>query len=201
MNDLLLQNFGVCTDEVHPDLETALGVAREMGMRHVELLEFWGKPVTAMDDTEIDRARELLDRFEMGVSAIGSLFLKLVPLEHIPHGKVAGDPAFQKDLELLRASILVAKRFEAPLVRTYAFRREAMVGAGNPSPRPKDGGNVPSELLERIVEGLRIAASEVSNSDVRSVSCAVIPATGSSTSINLGSAINNIPISNHCFCP
>ncbi len=160
MKDRLLLNFGVCTDEIHPDLVTALGVARELGMRSVELFEFWGRPVVAMDDSEIDRAHDLLERFELSASAIGSVFLKLVLLGDVPRGKVAEDPAFREDLRLLRASIRIAKRVGAPAVRTYSFRREGMVGFGNPSLRLPQGGAIPDEILEKIVEGLRIAGDE-----------------------------------------
>lgn len=163
MNDRLLESFGACTDEVHPDLETALLAIKEMGMRRVELLEFWGKPVVAMDDGELDRARGLLDEHGLRVSAIGSLFLKLVLLGEVPVGGVGRDPAFLKDLEILRASIRVARRVGAPIVRTYAFRREGMVGLGNPSPRLPRGGDLPDEMLEKVAEGLRIAAQEAAD--------------------------------------
>ena len=121
MKDRLLHNFGACTDEIHPDLQTALGVAKDLGMRSVELYEFWGKPVVNLDEGEIDRTLDLLERFEMSVSAIGSLFLKLVLLGNVHRGKVADDSAFQDDLEVLRASIRIAKRVGAPVVRTYSF--------------------------------------------------------------------------------
>ena len=160
MEDRLLHNFGACTDEIHSDLETALGVAKELGMRSVELYEFWGKPVVEMDDGEIDQARDLLERFELSVSAIGSLFLKLVLLGDVPKGGVADESAFREDLEVLRASIGIAKRVGAPVVRSYSFRREGMVGFGNPSPRLAQGGEIPDEILEKIVEGLRIAGDE-----------------------------------------
>lgn len=163
-SDPLLERFGVCTDEVHPDLETALQAIREMGLRWVELLAFWGKPIVEMNDDEIERARALLDRYEMRVSAIGSLFLKLVQLGEVPRGQVAAHPAFQKDLETLRASIRIAQRLGAPIVRTYAFRRDTMIGMGNPSPRLPRGGEIPDEILEKVAEGLRIAAREAAES-------------------------------------
>lgn len=162
-SDPLLDRFGVCTDEVHPDLETALRATRAMGMHRVELLAFWGKPIVELDDREIDRARGLIERYEMQVSAIGSLFLKLVELGVVARGAVGNDAAFRKDLEMLRASIRVAKRLGAPIVRTYAFRRDEMVGLGNPSPRLPCGGEIPDEMLEKVVEGLRIAAGEAAD--------------------------------------
>src|SRR5579884_2955747 len=164
--DTLLDQFGVCTDEVHPDLETALKAAREMGMHWVELLAFWGKPIVEMDDSEIDRARSLLERYEVHVSAIGSLFLKLVQLGEVPRDGVADDAAFRKDLKTLRSSIRIAKKLGAPIVRTYSFRRDTMIGMGNPSPRLPRGGEVPDEMLEKVAEGLRIAAQEAADGGV-----------------------------------
>ncbi|HEX5414497.1 MAG TPA: sugar phosphate isomerase/epimerase family protein [Chloroflexota bacterium] len=165
-SDPLLDRFGVCTDEVHPDLETALQATRAMGIHRIELLAFWDKPVVELDDEEIDRARGLIEHYEMQVSAIGSLFLKLVELGGVSRGAVEKDAAFRKDLEMLRASIRVAKRLGAPIVRTYAFRRDEMIGLGNPSPRLPRGGEIPDEMLEKVVEGLRIAAREAADAGV-----------------------------------
>ena len=156
--DSLLDHFGACSDEVHPDLETALRAIRDMGMRRVELLAFWGKPIVEMADAEIERAGNLLQEYGMEVSAIGSLFLKGVQLGKVPTGGVAADPAFVKDLDVLKASIRAARRLGAPIVRTFAFRRDTMVGLGNPSPRPARGGEIPDEMLDKVAEGLRVAA-------------------------------------------
>lgn len=158
MSDRLLANVGVCTDEVHPDLETALRAAQAMGMRQVELLAFLGKPIVRMSDDELARARDLIQRHEMTVSAIASGFLKTVLLGDVARGQVARDPAFTAELDVLRAQIRAAHLLGAPIVRTYAFRRDDMVGLGNPSPRLARGGPLPDEMLDKIAEGLRIAA-------------------------------------------
>ena len=46
-----------------------------------------------------------------------------------------------------------------------------------------------------------LPASESSSSAVRSVSCGVMPATGSSMSSSSGCCISSMPISSHCFWP
>jgi sugar phosphate isomerase/epimerase len=158
VTDQLLTNCGVCTDEVSRDLEEALRAARSWGMRHVEILEFFGKPPTEATDADLDRIGGLLRDNGLSVSAIGSLFLKLVQLGHVRRGEVGRDPAFVQDLALLRAEIRAARALGAPIVRTYAFRRDDMVGLGNPSPRLPQGGPLPDEMLEKVAEGLRIAA-------------------------------------------
>jgi sugar phosphate isomerase/epimerase len=156
--DQLLARCGVCTDEVSRDLEEALSSARTWGMREVEILEFFGKPVTEASGADLDRIRGLLEENGLSVSAIGSLFLKLVQLGQVRRGEVGRDPAFVEDLAVLRAEIRAAKALGAPIVRTYAFRRDDMVGLGNPSPRLPRGGPLPDEVLEKVAEGLRIAA-------------------------------------------
>ena len=44
-----------------------------------------------------------------------------------------------------------------------------------------------------------LPARLVSSSAVRSISCSVMPATGSSTSSRRGFCISSMPISSHCF--
>ena len=163
MKDNLLLNLGVCTNEVHPDLETALRFARDEGIHNVELLEFWGKPVTEMSGDEIERAREMLERFGMHVRVVLSESLYGVVLGHVERGKVGKDAAFKKDLELLQAGIRVAKRLGAPVVGAFAFRRDTMVRRGNPSPRLHNGGELPEEMLTKVVEGLRIASQRAAD--------------------------------------
>jgi len=156
MIDPLLTRFGVCTDEVHPDLATALDAAHAMGMREVELLAFWGKPLVEMTPAEWDRARGLIEERGMAVSAIASGFLKTVLLGEVERAEES--PHFQSELDVLRAQIKAAAVFGAPIVRTYAFRRDDMVGLGNPSPRLAKGGPLPDEVLAKVAGGLRIAA-------------------------------------------
>jgi sugar phosphate isomerase/epimerase len=158
VTDTLLSNFGVCTDEVSRDLETALTSARSWGMRNVEIQDFWGKSPLEATAADLDRAKGLLRDNGMTVSAIGSQFLKPVELGKVKRGEVGKDAHFVKDLEILRAEIRAAKVLGAPIVRTYGFRRDDMVGLGNPSPRLSKGGPLPDEMLEKIAEGLRIAA-------------------------------------------
>ena len=158
MTDRLLERCGVCTDEVSRELEEALSSARSWGMGEVEIQEFWGRPPTEASEADLDRARGLLGEHGLTVSAIGSQFLKPVMLGRVRPGQVGRDRAFVEDLAVLRAEIRVARALGAPIVRTYAFRRDDMVGLGNPSPRLPRGGPLPDEMLEKVAEGLRIAA-------------------------------------------
>lgn len=159
MVDSLRARLGVCTDEVSASLEEALDSATAWGLREVEIQEFWGRSPIDVTEADLARARDCLDARGLTVSAIGSQFLKLVMLGHVPLGGVGRDPAFLADLAMLRAQIRAARVLGAPIVRAYAFRRDEMIGLGNPSPRLSRGGPLPDAILEKIVEGLRISAT------------------------------------------
>jgi L-ribulose-5-phosphate 3-epimerase len=146
----MLDQFGVISDEMHDDLATALAEIRALGCRYVEIQMFDGKTVAEVSEAELDRARDLVDEHGLVVSAIGSQFIKPTYAHD--------DAAFERELELLRASIRVARKLDAPIVRSYSFRRDDMVGLGNPSPRLPKGGDVPAERLEQIATKMRRAA-------------------------------------------
>jgi sugar phosphate isomerase/epimerase len=146
----MLDQFGVISDEMHDELATALPEIRALGCRCVEIQLFDGKTVAEVSDAELDRAENLLAEHGLTVVAIGSQFIKPTYADD--------DAAFERELELLRAEIRVAQRLGAPIVRSYSFRRDDMVGLGNPSPRPPKGGDVPAHRLEQIASKMRRAA-------------------------------------------
>lgn len=156
----LLSRFGVCSDEISEDLETALRLIRELGLGWVELYHVWNKPLTELTGAEVDQVRRLLDRYAVRVSSVGSLLLKPTLLGHVPAGRVADDADFRAELGRLRASIANARAFGTTIVRTFSFRRDGMVGLGNPSPRLPRGGEIPEAVLEKIAEGMAILCQE-----------------------------------------
>jgi L-ribulose-5-phosphate 3-epimerase len=150
--------LGVCTDEVHPELEVALSFAREHGLVHVELLQFGGRAVVEMGEADWRRAGERIAAAGLRVSAVGSLCLKGMLLGQVRPGQVGAEPAFRREMQTLEASIRAAAVLGAPIVRCYGFRREGMVDAGNGSPRLPRGGEIPEEMLAKVAEGLGQAA-------------------------------------------
>jgi sugar phosphate isomerase/epimerase len=155
----MLDRFAIVADEVHADLETALDAVQSMGVRLVELQDFFGKTVADVTGAELARVRGMLETRGMRAVAIGSQLFKPVLLGDVRGGEVTRDPHYRADLALLEGEIRVAKALGAPVVRSYGFRRDGMVGLGNPSPRPPLGGPLPDDVLEQIAEGMRPAAS------------------------------------------
>jgi len=148
--------FGVVSDEIDQDLEVVIRVARDLGMSTIELGGIWLKSATQLSPGEVDRVEELVERAGMRVNMVLTPCLKSILLADIPVGQVTQAPAFQAHMEELRQGIAVAKRLGAA-VRIFSFCREGMVGLGNPSPRLPRGGDIPSDALAKIAEGLSIA--------------------------------------------
>ena len=158
--------FGAVTDELDDDLDRALAIARDLGIGAVELNQLWGRGVVELPETEIARAERILGAAGTNIVAIDSPCFKPCVLDHLRAGRVGEDPEVARHLALLDRALELARRFSAPFVRLFSFRRSGIVGLGNPSPRPPDGGPIPEEMLDRIAEGLREAARRAEEAGV-----------------------------------
>lgn len=98
------------TDEISPDLETQCVVATELGLRFVELRSAWDTNVLDLDDAQRDRVVQLLRRYDLRVSSIGS-----------PIGKISVDEDFDAHLERMRHAARVAQQLDAPYIRVFSF--------------------------------------------------------------------------------
>ena len=149
-------SFGVVSNEIDQDLAVVLRVAEDLGMRTIELGSVWMKPPTQLSPQEVDRAEALVAESGIRVNMILSACLKSVRVAGIPVGGVAQDADFQAHMEELRRALALARRFDTA-VRIFSFRREGLVGGGNPSPREPQGGTIAEETLAKVVEGLTVA--------------------------------------------
>ncbi len=68
----------VITDEITQDLGRALEIAsKDFGMDWVELRGLWNKNIMALDAKEIEEARQLLEKYHLRVTDIGSPLFKV----------------------------------------------------------------------------------------------------------------------------
>lgn len=156
--------LGVITDEISQDFETALRVARDMGMRHVELGTLWDKQVSDLTEDELRAARALLDQYDLRVHVICGLLFRPFSLADVELAAMEEHPRFQEHLRLLERCIHVARTLDAPYIRTFGFTRDQ--GGTNPSPRFPDGGGITDETLAKIAKGIRIACNRVDKDDL-----------------------------------
>lgn len=159
--------LGVITDEIDADLERALGVARELGLSEVELNGIWGHNIVQLSGGELDRVEILLQRAGVQVCAVGTMAFKAVEVDLALRPEQ--HPGFAEHLEMVERGCDLARRFGAPYVRIFSFRKSGMEGLGNPSPRLRRGGPIPEEVLGWIAGALRRAAEAAEQAGVELV--------------------------------
>src|ERR1051326_4982655 len=124
-------HLAVITDEITQDFERALQIAtQDFGMSWVEVRGLWNKNLLKLDDTELAKAKELLDKYQVRVTDIASPLFKVdwpgAPLsKHAegPRDQFGADFAFKQQDQILEKSMEVAKRFGTDRVRCFDFWR------------------------------------------------------------------------------
>ena len=118
--------LSVITDEISPDLEQALAVCAELGVRTVELRSVEGKNVVLHDDSTHRRLSRVIADRGFRVCAIASPFLKCpAPGDTRRFDTAAGaSPGTAREQwPVLERSWQVARLYQAPLVRAFSYWR------------------------------------------------------------------------------
>ena len=110
--------LSVITDEIDPSLDRALDVCEELGIDAVELRFLDRVQVVDLGPDDLRGIRAKLDRRGFDLSAIASPLMKCR----------RGEP---QDA-VLSATLQAAEMLGAPIVRAFAYRREADAGAALP---------------------------------------------------------------------
>ncbi|MBI3658028.1 MAG: sugar phosphate isomerase/epimerase [Acidobacteria bacterium] len=147
--------LGLITDEVSADLEVAIQFLESFSLRWVELRNLWNNTyVTEAPVAYIDRAKKLLSRHRMQVSAIDTAFYKaLLPgtkseFTTDPHS--ARPISFEEQMALLDRGIQRAKTFGTRYLRIFSFYRVAD----------------PSAVYDQVVEHLKKAVKVAEKADI-----------------------------------
>jgi sugar phosphate isomerase/epimerase len=113
----------VITDGISRDLEHALQVMTEADLKYAELQFVWSKEVGDLDDEEMGRVLDLVDRYGVKVPCITRHnFVGLLV------GEVeVGDPVHQRHMAALERCIDMARALDTKLVRIMSFRKEMIL--------------------------------------------------------------------------
>ena len=154
--------FDVClvAEEIGDDFGRVIASAETMGIEELELGSLWGERIDRVPFGSMVRARDMLRDRGIRVRMVATQAFKTVSLDSVEVKDIDSDPQFCEHMDLLRSSIAAAQFFDAPLVRTFSFRRSGMVGLGNPSPRQPGGGDFPERMAERVAAALKLAVRE-----------------------------------------
>ncbi len=144
-----MPKLGVITDEISEDFEHALAFCRDHNIRDIELRSIWGKSIVDHTDDDVKRIGDLAWKGDFRITCIASPFLKChINDESAAVGNThsATERSREEHWDILDRSLDIAKRFDAPIVRTFSFWRVAD----------------PDSVREEILDVLRVATEHVS---------------------------------------
>ncbi len=118
--------LSVITDEISQNLDLALGVCADLGIRTVELRAVGGTNIVSHDLGSLQRIKSTLADGDFDVCAISSPFLKCHLYDGgAPRGAMhSATPASREEQwGILESSLRVARLLGAPVVRAFSFWR------------------------------------------------------------------------------
>jgi sugar phosphate isomerase/epimerase len=123
--------IGVISDEISMDFDHACYViAKDFGLRYVELRALWNVNLQAATDAQIAEARRILAKYDLTVTDISSPLYKVdfLGAPKSPYGSKddmhgADEVSFRHQDEVLDRSISLARQFGTNKVRCFDFWR------------------------------------------------------------------------------
>ncbi len=121
--------LGIITNSISQDIVHALDVAKQLGIRHVEIHSLWGKSIENLSDQEIRQVKEFITDRELEVSCVSStVFLRcrLRPGEKIvwETSFISSEGDYAAHIKMLKRAIEMADILETPLIRCFGFWKE-----------------------------------------------------------------------------
>jgi L-ribulose-5-phosphate 3-epimerase len=118
--------LSIITDEISQDLDCALEVCEDFGVRTVELRAIGGANVVSHDQSSLQRVKTTLEDKGFDVCAISSPFLKChLYGDGTPQGAMhfASPASREEQRDVLERALNVAHLLGAPVVRAFSFWR------------------------------------------------------------------------------
>lgn len=151
-----MAKLGVITDGISRDLEHALQVATEAGLEYAELQFVWDKEIGDLNDDEMARAKELVDKYGVKVPCITRHnFVGLLVAD-----TEIGDEAYQRHMDGLQRCIDMAKAFDTKMVRLMSFRKEMIIFGYNGAEVWNASKGAWEKLMKLFGPPLKLAAEQ-----------------------------------------
>lgn len=151
----------IITDQLSMDLEEALLIAQKYNYDYVEIHSLWGKTVEDLDENQVKKSKELLTKYDMKVSCIGSTIFFICPLyddykiSNFNSNFLVSEGNFNQHLDKLRNAIKIASLLDTKVIRIFPFR----------APVNKESIGTDKDL-DLIIEKLTIATKMVEGTDL-----------------------------------
>jgi L-ribulose-5-phosphate 3-epimerase len=122
--------LSVINDEISADFDHACSVAaNDFGLQWIEIRSMWNKNVTDLNADEVDRARQILEKYKLRVTDIASPLFK-VHWQGAPMSKEGprrdqfhADFDFKQQDAVLERCIDLCKAFQTDRIRCFDFWR------------------------------------------------------------------------------
>lgn len=122
--------LSVINDEISADFDHACSVAaNDFGLQWIELRSMWNKNVVELSAEEVDKSRQILEKYKLRVTDIASPLFK-VNWPSAPQSKEGphrdqfhADIDFKHQDEVLNRSIELCKAFQTDRIRCFDFWR------------------------------------------------------------------------------
>ena len=122
--------LSVINDEISADFDHACSVAaNDFGLQWIELRSMWNKNVTELNAEEVDRSRQILEKYKLRVTDIASPLFK-VNWPGAPQSKEGprrdqfhADFEFKQQDKVLERCIELCKAFQTDRIRCFDFWR------------------------------------------------------------------------------
>ena len=122
--------LAVINDEISADFDHACSVAaNEFGLQWIELRSMWNKNVTDLNAEEVDRSRQILEKYKLRVTDIASPLFK-VHWPGAPQSKEGprrdefhADFDFKQQDKVLERCLELCKAFQTDRIRCFDFWR------------------------------------------------------------------------------
>lgn len=112
-------------DEMNVSFEEALKIGKELGITCIEVRAVDGVNCIDLTDSQVERAKQLIDEYGMKVSAVATPFFKctMPGLDHKASGPMhaAREMSYEENLSLIRRGAELAQVFGTDKIRLFTF--------------------------------------------------------------------------------
>lgn len=121
-------DIAIFTDDITQDLDHALDVAEEVGLKWIEIRSAWGKNLLFQSDEELQKTIDTIHRRGLKVASVSAPIFK----SHLPgHSKVEAGHLFnseerndpEQQMALIRRASTIARELDTNMVRCFSFWR------------------------------------------------------------------------------
>jgi len=151
-----MSKLGVITDGISRDFEHALQVMTDAGLDQAELQYLWEKEVGDLNDDEMGRAKDLIDKFGVKVSCISRHNFVGMGIGDVE----VGDANHQKHMDSTKRCIDMAKALDCNLVRIMSFRKEMILFGYNGAEVWNANTTAWDKLKELLTPVVKLAEAE-----------------------------------------